>query len=185
GLGLRRVLEPFARTLPRLAVALLVPCLALATGYAGADRSRDRWAHDFEKELERRQLLCAETSYRLLAQAYKDGTLEREPVIFLKGFDDLAPLLNTLLQAATETIKEVPVKPTAGMQVGRLQLPDFDQEVLGAAHWSRQILKRDPAASIGIIVPNLCSSRTIFCRKHRAIPSPSIFPQAFLWRARR
>ncbi len=157
---------------------LLLWQLPLSTldDYSDSDyRLFSRWAHDFEKELERRQLLCAETSYRLLAQAYKDGTLEREPVIFLKGFDDLAPLLNTLLQAATETIKEVPVKPTTGMQVGRLQLPDFDQEVLGAAHWSRQILKRDPAASIGIIVPNLGQCRAQVERCFTSVFEPHYF----------
>jgi hypothetical protein len=47
GLGLQRALAAIPQPAVRLALAVLVPALALGMGYARADRSSDTWARDF------------------------------------------------------------------------------------------------------------------------------------------
>lgn len=118
------------------------------------------WLASFENALRARELITAESAQEILLQAFKENNLRRYPRIYLYGFDDLPPLAQELLTSACEQLIALPAQTVANALIQRTEAVSDQAEMRAAALWSQAQLKQNPAAVIGIIVPNLGQCRT-------------------------
>ena len=151
--------------------------LAQLEHYAEADTQRFlAWARAFERLLARRQLICREHSYGVLAAAYDSAELPRQAAICLQGFDDLPPLLAQVVTAACDRVVRHKSPPHPAARIYRTELETFEREIQTAAGWALQTLRQQPEATIGIIVPNLGQ-----CRQQVETLFTKVFEAHTLW----
>jgi probable DNA repair protein len=107
------------------------------------------------------------------------GHLTLPAHIMLTGFDNPPPLyadLITALKNHCETVSEFSVSqlnPRVRLQACR----DNDAEILGTALWAKDILSREPEASIGIICPDLHRHTAVIQRRFRDVLHPECTAQ--------
>jgi len=90
--------------------------------------------------------------------------LPRELV--LTGFEEWTPRQFSLLDALEQTgcaLQWVQLSGQVG-QIGKLACADSRDEIRQAAHWIRQHMQADPAASIALVVPELTAQREMICQ---------------------
>lgn len=90
--------------------------------------------------------------------------LPRELV--LTGFEEWTPRQLSLLDALEQAgcaLQWVQLSGQVG-QIGKLACADSRDEVRQAAHWIRQRMQADPAASIALVVPELAAQREMICQ---------------------
>jgi len=134
-----------------------------------------RWLSDFGERLASRELITPEDAQAIVIQAFTECRLNREPRLWLLGFDDLAPLDRQLLNAACDQLQTLPSRSLADSQLLRTLAPDPDTEIRAAALWSRTQLEQNPDSSIGIIVPDLGQQRGRVERLFAEIFEPQTF----------
>jgi len=118
------------------------------------------WVEDFKRSLALQNTITRETSYELIAKAFAQGDLPKSSQIYLEGFDDLPPLMQWVLESATEHLIRLPNQAAAQPKVVRTQTNTSDEEMKAAALWSKtQLLNAQDSALIGIVVPNLGQCR--------------------------
>jgi ATP-dependent helicase/nuclease subunit B len=118
------------------------------------------WAHEFKHVLKLQNCVTRETSYNLIAQAFTQGDLPKLDEIYLEGFDDLPPLMQHILDAATHKLIRLPNQMAEKSYLIRTQASNTEEEIRAAALWSKTHLQQVPdAALIGIVVPNLGQCR--------------------------
>lgn len=137
----------------RLDDSLLDPARADTFAPGANSESFYRWLLLFRAAMEERGWITTENAWQRLASVWTD-CLPIEPVIHLLGFDELMPLESHLLTTAAQTIHYINL-PAPQSRCCRTLAANEEQELLAAALWSQAILETDPAATIGIIVPNL------------------------------
>ncbi|MBX2808756.1 MAG: PD-(D/E)XK nuclease family protein [Cellvibrionaceae bacterium] len=117
------------------------------------------WCDQFQALMAKHQLISREQSYGIISRAFSEKVLATEDNIWLLGFDDIPPLINTLLEKAAPVRTRVTnndFQPTAIVQQ---RYRDTDTELTAAANWAKDILERQQSVRIGIIVPNLGQCR--------------------------
>lgn len=118
------------------------------------------WAQEFKHALKLQNCVTRETSYALIAQAFAQGDLPKLDEIYLEGFDDLPPLMQTILETATHKLIHLPNQTATHAQITRTQTDTTEAEIRAAALWSKAQLQQAPdTALIGIVVPNLGQCR--------------------------
>ncbi len=115
------------------------------------------WARAFRKRCAANNWLEAARLADEVADLVRTGELPKPAKLFLAGFDELTPQQSDLFGALGEWVaiethhyQSVPE---------RWMLRDGSEEIRAAAAWARRILEQNPAAQIGVIVPNLASLR--------------------------
>ena len=117
------------------------------------------WLQQFQAQLDQCGLITPESAQAIVASAFRDGALPQHARIWLVGFDDLAPLHQWILDAASIEQIVVPNSAAPHNRVVRTEAPDAQNEILAAALWSLRQLEQDADAMIGIIVPDLGQRR--------------------------
>src|SRR5690625_4294684 len=117
------------------------------------------WLQQFQAQLDQCGLITPESAQAIVASAFRDGALPQHARIWLVGFDDLAPLHQWILDAASIEQIVVPNSAAPHNRVVRTEAPDAQNEILAAALWSLRQLEQDADAIIGIIVPDLGQRR--------------------------
>lgn len=118
------------------------------------------WAQEFKQALKLQGCVTREASYALIAQAFIQGDLPKLGEIYLEGFDDLPPLMQSILEAATRKLIRLPNQTALHTQITRTQTDTTEAEIRAAALWSKTQLQQAPeTALIGIVVPNLGQCR--------------------------
>lgn len=116
------------------------------------------WLGEFRARLAAQGFITNEYSIQLLADAFKQQYLTREPIIHLTGFDDIPPLHQDLINNACQQLHTLKSEnPHCHLQ--RTEIANTEQEIRSAALWSKSQLEQNPEAMIGIIVPNLGQCR--------------------------
>jgi ATP-dependent helicase/nuclease subunit B len=116
------------------------------------------WLGDFRARLSKLGFITQETANQILINAFKQGELTQEATLYLTGFDDIPPQHQDLINSACHEL--VTIKPLDNAShLQRTELNNTEQEMRAAALWSKQQLEQNPAAMIGIIVPNLGQCR--------------------------
>lgn len=119
-----------------------------------------QWMATFNRALALQHCITKETSYALIAQAFKEGDLTKLDEIYLEGFDDLPPLMQQILELATDNLIRQPNQTATQTTLIRTQASTSEDEIRVAALWSKQQLTQAPeTALIGIVVPNLGQCR--------------------------
>ena len=118
------------------------------------------WAQEFKRALKLQNCITREASYAFIAQAFVQGDLPKLDEIYLEGFDDLPPLMQAILAAATHKLIRLPNQTALHTQITRTQTDTTEAEIRAAALWSKAQLEQSPeTALIGIVVPNLGQCR--------------------------
>lgn len=116
------------------------------------------WLGDFRARLSKLGFITQEMANQILIAAFKQGELQQEAMIHLTGFDDIPPQHQDLINSACHELTSIKPLNNAS-QLQRTELNTTEQEMRAAALWSKQQLEQNPAAMIGIIVPNLGQCR--------------------------
>lgn len=130
------------------------------TPFPGSNlRSFLAWQKPFEARLAQCGLMIPEQGHRLIAEAFESQLLPSLPRLWLLGFDDIPPLHQRILQAASEeqiTLANIEVPDNSCIRVATT---DPEAELRAAALWSCEQLQSNAQAVIGIIVPDLGQRR--------------------------
>lgn len=124
------------------------------------------WASEFETLcLQKNWLSLARLSDALHYHA-KKGNLAVAHELVLFGFDELTPQQQSFLSVLVASGCHITWLQLAGLQskTARVACNDSHHEAEIAARWVRQCLVDKPKATIGIIIPDLQSKRTLIVR---------------------
>jgi ATP-dependent helicase/nuclease subunit B len=118
------------------------------------------WMQEFTRALKLQNCITRESSYALIAEAFQQGDLSQLDAIYLEGFDDLPPLMQHILAAATHHLIRLPKQTATHTNLIRTQTAKTENEIRAAALWSKtQLLQAPDSVLIGIVVPNLGQCR--------------------------
>lgn len=95
------------------------------------------------------------------------------------GFDEFTPQQESFLQRLTEAgcVVDRWMPTVVGTSSVRREFPRVEEELTAAARWARELLTREPEASVGIVVPDLPALRTRVQRIFDDIVAPgSVLP---------
>lgn len=155
---------------------------SLRSGELNEDATAFRdWCAAYSLRCERERHTDAALLPDLVAAQLGSDALRKPKVLVLYGFDIMTPqqraLFDALRAAGTEVFVSAQERREAG--VLRLACVDARDEIGRAAAWARARLEADPAASIGIVVPDLAKQRKALVRTFRTVMAPaSILPGA-------
>ncbi len=120
-----------------------------------------QWATRFDARCRERGWLSGACLGERLQKCLQQGGLAVPDELVLIGFDELAPRQHLLLSVLVEagcTVRWVRLADRDTRAV-RTVFPDARQEATGMARWVRERLEKNPAASIGVIVPEFAAQR--------------------------
>ncbi|WP_323814451.1 PD-(D/E)XK nuclease family protein [Cellvibrio sp. NN19] len=116
------------------------------------------WLGEFRARLAQLGFITQEMANQILVGAFKASQIDKEPLIHLIGFDDIPPQHQDLINNACHELCNN--KPEAQYsELIRTEASNSEAEIRSAALWSKLQLEQNPAAMIGIIVPNLGQCR--------------------------
>ena len=116
------------------------------------------WLGEFRARLAQLGFITQEMANHILVDAYKCSQLNKEQIIHLTGFDDIPPQHQDLINSACHELHSIKLD-NQQTQLIRTETANSEAEIRAAALWSKIQLEQNPAAMIGIIVPNLGQCR--------------------------
>ncbi|WP_062067776.1 PD-(D/E)XK nuclease family protein [Cellvibrio sp. OA-2007] len=116
------------------------------------------WLGEFRARLAQLGFITQESANQILIDAFKQSQLKQESIIHLTGFDDIPPQHQDLINSACQQLRNIKLENQT-TQLMRTETQNNEAEIRAAALWSKQQLEQNPAAMIGIIVPNLGQCR--------------------------
>jgi len=140
-----------------------LPLEAVDPGAGEEARAFLGWARGYLRACDAGRWLDPAFLPATLTEAIVAGTLPaRPPALVFAGFEELTPATRKLaeaLAAAGCTVRELAPDAMAGKR-GRIALQDRRGELRAAAAWAADRLNRDPAARLGIAIPDLALRRS-------------------------
>ncbi|MDV6343736.1 PD-(D/E)XK nuclease family protein [Nitrosomonas sp. Is37] len=136
-----------------------------------------KWQLLFQRTCQQKGWLSPGCLPDKLRHYFEQGTLLPPDELVLIGFDELNPQQLALLETLNRSgchVQWLQLKPKVS-QIGQLACTDRRQEAKLMARWVRQRLEDNPAAQIGIVVPNLSALREIIVQALDEILMPSVF----------
>lgn len=130
------------------------------------------WAEEFAGRLEENGWGDSARLCDRVAESIRAGRIERPFPLFLAGFDDVTPQMRDLFDALCGGVEWQLEKTNSPSRFRAGGLHDAEAEVWAAAEWARSILETNPASQIGIVVPDLNSSRSKVARIFREVLQP-------------
>ncbi|MBT4520920.1 MAG: hypothetical protein HOC23_13030 [Halieaceae bacterium] len=116
-----------------------------------------KWQALFEQRLAEKALT---TRVDAISQLLTCAPLLPKSRVALMDFDDISPLFQSCLDVLCDDIKRPQQRLEPGRRTARAFV-DKRSELLAAAHWAKSESDRDPAATIGIIVPDMAADRPV------------------------
>ncbi len=156
--------EPLAQladaALRNLALWEISPASLEDNPFLGSNtRSFMSWWRQFEQRLASEGLMTPEDGQQIVSQAFEAGVLSPTSRLWLLGFDDIPPLHQRILRAASTEQISLSAGAVPDNIQRRVIVPDTESEVRAAALWSLRQLQTSPETVIGIIVPDLGQRR--------------------------
>ena len=125
-----------------------------------------QWASKFENRCREQEWLSSACLADRLQRSLKNGDLAVPHELLLIGFDTLTPQQRLLLSTLAETgsgVRWIQFTDKAGHAM-RTVFPDVHGEAAGMAHWVRWRLEQNPAARIGVVVPEFAAQRELVAK---------------------
>lgn len=116
------------------------------------------WLGEFRARLAQLGFITQESANHILIDAFKHSQLDQEAIIHLTGFDDIPPQHQDLINSACHELRNIKLD-NQQTQLIRTETQNSEAEIRAAALWSKIQLEQNPAAMIGIVVPNLGQCR--------------------------
>jgi ATP-dependent helicase/nuclease subunit B len=132
------------------------------------------WAARYRKSTDAKRHLDAARLPDAIAPLLGHPGIRKPRVVALLGFEQIAPQSLDFLDALGAhgvEIVDVAVPRRDGRSI-RIELTEARDEISAAARWARARLEANPAASIGIVVPDLAQSRSRVQRMFAATMRP-------------
>lgn len=127
------------------------------------------WARRFERLCTERRWIDGSRLSDFILARIRSGEIARPGAAWFAGFDKLSPLHREFLSEIGAAPFEAPLLRT----VTRTKVcRTAEDEIRCAASWSRFVLEQEPAARIGIVVPNLSQLRSKAERIFRDVLQP-------------
>ena len=115
-----------------------------------------QWQRQFEERLNTRKLVTATDCIRQLLQLSSQQRLYK---VALLDFDDVPALFSAAL--ATLCVEIVEVQPRGKRAEGTARAaPDKATELQAAAHWACTVNRREPGASVAIVLPDMVTDKS-------------------------
>jgi probable DNA repair protein len=130
--------------------------LPLASGATDIEQF-NRWARSFQRRCARLEALDLAALPATMENLCRQAALELPATLVIAGLDEITPALGSLLAAIAKhgvAILRLQAPSRAG-RTCRVVAPDAERELRTAANWARRILETNPAAHVGIVVPDL------------------------------
>lgn len=118
-----------------------------------------QWISDYQHRLKTLGYITPEDSFCIIGNAFEQQQLTPEDTIYLLGFDDISPLLQTQLTKACSSLQIISPPSHEPASLQRVEFDSTDAERQAVAQWARITLEQQPNARIGIIAPNLGQCR--------------------------
>src|SRR5260370_589439 len=115
------------------------------------------WSRAFRKRCEANNWMEPARLADFVAGRLRNGEIAPPPRLYLAGFDEFTPQQAELLDALGSW-QEFAI-PSFQSATQRWKLRDGTEEIRRAAAWARELIERWPVTQIGVIVPDLTSSR--------------------------
>ncbi len=152
---------------------------SLRSGNINEDAAAFRdWCGEYSRRCERERHTDPARLPELLIAHAGHAALRRPGLLVAFGFDILTPqqraLFEALQTAGTEVRTTAPFgRELSGQRVGRLACADGRDEIRRVAAWARARLDANPAARIGVVVPDLAGRRKAIARALRMALAPA------------
>jgi ATP-dependent helicase/nuclease subunit B len=119
------------------------------------------WSARYEQLTRERGFTDAARLPEVAARCLSHAVVRKPATLVLYGFDLLTPQQECLVGALGVLGVDVFSSRRASRQaqVARCEFSSAEEELDAAARWARSRLERDPSARIGLVVPDLASSR--------------------------
>lgn len=141
-----------------------------------------QWAHSYRDRCKQENWLDTSRLPDSISAKIRSGAIVAPKHIFLAGFETITPQTRELfatLEAAGCTINII-APPNLISQPLRLQATAPPEEIRAAASWARARLEKNPAARIGVVVPDLSVRRNQIQRIFDEVLSPEkLLPGGF------
>lgn len=136
-----------------------------------AERFR-HWALNFDRECTLRGWMPRAALERTLASAFKKSGLPNE--MLLVGFDRVTPAQNSLLSKLKNIGVQIrfAASEVIPLRTEFVRALDIHAEIATCARWTRVMLETNSAARIGILVPDLATTRAELERTFRRVLMP-------------
>ncbi len=135
---------------------------ALSRDAASEDaRAFVEWSGRYERLARERGFTDAARLPEVAARCLAHASVRKPAALVLYGFDLLTPQQESFLESLGAQGVEVLSSRRAARAAGvsRCDFASAEEELDAAARWARSRLERDPSARIGLVVPDLKSSR--------------------------
>ncbi|HEY2629161.1 MAG TPA: PD-(D/E)XK nuclease family protein [Usitatibacter sp.] len=120
------------------------------------------WSSRYRRATDEKRQLDAARLPDAIAPLLGHAAIRKPRVVALFGFEQMAPqsldFLEALRAQGVELV-DVSVPRREGRSI-RVELTEAKDEISAAARWARARLEANPAASIGVVVPDLAQSRS-------------------------
>jgi probable DNA repair protein len=121
------------------------------------------WAIQYQKHLNKNQLVTAPQASQLIADCFLAGALNKESQINLYGFQSISPLQQRLLEITGEKYRHIQSN-NQPVRAKRIECADPTTEFAAASKWAALELQKNPNQRIGILIPDLNNSLTQVAR---------------------
>ncbi len=128
------------------------------------------WSRDFEKQCRANRWLEPSRLSDSIARRFIEGEIPRPVRLHLAGFDEITPQQSELFAALGNPAQIEPARHEPVVAFAKFE--DASLEIRAAAAWARQLLEQHLETEIGILVPDLSSSRAKVERIFREVLDP-------------
>jgi len=135
-----------------------------------------RWATEFHQRCRKDRLLPQASLEGALRAFVEKGNAQVRDEIVLVGFDELTPAQRNLIDALRTAGSHIETIPILAESRSRtlVSAENEHEEICAAARWARELLRQQPHARIGIIVPSLEARRALIGRIFREELAPEL-----------
>ena len=157
----------------RLLSEWLIPAEGDAWNHHEDVRQFQQWHRQFRQECTECGWASRADLWRLIPEWLADGGCTTEKTVFL-GFSKITPAFSCLREALGAFAQvEAGNLPQAAGGIRVQRFSETAAELDHAARWARSAFEQDPSGSIGIIVPDLRSQRSVLERIFNRVLYPS------------
>ena len=143
------------------------------------------WISEFKLALKNYHFITEADTAQILTSLFKDKKIKNTADIITLGFDQIPPLYQNLIKAASKKIIREPLKcrhrENARVPTKYIEFFDINQEIRAAAKWAKKIHTEYPEHRIGVILSDsalkLKSTQRILSEEINSTRDGSSYPK--------
>lgn len=113
------------------------------------------WGQAVEREISASGYISSTARLATIEASFREDWLNPVDKIVLTGFQTLPPRVKAILSLATQALVSAPLGHRPAGTKHLVPAQNIDEEISAAARWADNLRQQDPAARIGIVIPQL------------------------------